>query len=51
MKTVKVQNKVTKEIKIAVYTYNKSMNLRYHIDGKSITDKTFDKNWIIIETK
>lgn len=47
--TVKVKNRITGEFKLAVYMHNTGGNLRYHIDGKSITDKVFDKNWEIIK--
>lgn len=46
---MKVQNKVTGEIKYAVYAANTSGNMRYNVDGKFLTDKQFDKNYIIVK--
>lgn len=38
-----VKNKVTGEVKYAVYAANRLGNLRMAIDGKFYTDKEFEK--------
>lgn len=48
MKTVKIENKITKEQLIAVYTFNRSGNLRYWVNGLFYSDKKFDKEFKII---
>ena len=49
--TPKIQNKITGEILTAVYLPNTSGNMRYYVNGKSLTDKQFDKLYKIIEFK
>ena len=48
MKTVRIENKVTKEKTIAVYTFNAKGNLRFWVDGVFYTDKKFDNQFNII---
>lgn len=46
--TPKVQDRITGEIKIAVYAANSKGNMRFNVDGKFLTDKQFDKQFKII---
>ncbi len=48
---VKVQDKKTGEIKTAIYAVNKSGNLQYNVDGKFLTDKSFDRKYKIFKSK
>ena len=45
---IKIIVKSTGEVKTAVYAANTKGNMRYHVDGKSLTDKQFDKLYTII---
>lgn len=47
MKTVNVRNKATGEQKVAVYGPTPSGHMRYHVDGKPISDKKFDDLYAI----
>lgn len=49
MNTVEVKNKVTGEIKIAVYASTPTGKMRYHIDGNPLSDKRFDSEFKIIK--
>ena len=47
---MKAQNKKTGEVVNLWYGHNTSGNLRYHdFNGKSMTDKQFDKKYKIVE--
>lgn len=47
---MKAINKSTKEIVYVWYGANTCGNLRYHINGKSISDKQFDLKYKLIKT-
>lgn len=49
MKSNIVVNKKTGEKVTAIYAPTKSGNLRYHIDGKPLTDKKFDSLYSIVD--
>jgi len=51
MKTINVQNKITGQIHVAVYTFTPSGNLRYNVDGKFYTDKKFDQTFKILSNE
>lgn len=47
MEAITVKDKSTGEIKTAVYAITKSGNKRYHIEGKPMSDKKFDKQFTV----
>jgi uncharacterized membrane protein len=45
---MKAKDKTTGEIVTVVYAANKKGNLRFHVNGVSITDKAFDKQYKLL---
>lgn len=46
---LKAKDRITGEIVVVVYAHNKKGNLRFHIGNKSISDRQFDKKYILVQ--